>query len=147
MQFFLELPVYEIDNEREITLNYKVFISLNYLMLLELSLLQWFFDFLISVHGSNLSLASCSSSVYSSVRWMKLLNIPKYCKNFLKILCLLLTKLLSSSYLIRYSIEVNGKNTIIMFTRRLYWSHYLNITVLVLVYNWKKGMNAWSEKI
>lgn len=77
MQFFLELPMYEIDNEREITLNYKVFISLNYLMLLELSLLQWFFDFLISVHGSNLSLASCSSSVYSSVRWMKLLNKEK----------------------------------------------------------------------
>lgn len=77
MQFFLELPMYEIDNEREITLNYKLFISLNYLMLLELSLLQWFFDFLISVHGSNLSLASCSSSVYSSVRWMKLLNKEK----------------------------------------------------------------------
>lgn len=32
--------MYEIDNEREITLDYKVFISLNYLMLLELSLLQ-----------------------------------------------------------------------------------------------------------
>lgn len=64
----------------------------------------------------------------------------------MKILCLLLTKLLSSSYLIRYSIEVNGKNTMIMFKRRLYWSHYLNITVLVLVYNGKKGMNAWSEK-
>lgn len=77
MQFFLELPMYEIDNEREITLKYKVFISLNYLMLLELSLLQWFFDFLISVHGSNLSLASCSSSVYSSVRWMKMLNKEK----------------------------------------------------------------------
>lgn len=40
MQFFLELPMYEIDNDREITLNYKVFISLSYLMLLELSLLQ-----------------------------------------------------------------------------------------------------------
>lgn len=151
MQFFLELPIYKFINGREITLNLKVFIS--YLMHLELSLLQWYFDILISVHGSNLSLASCSSSVYSSVRWMKCWTkkskIPKYCKKFLKILCLLLTKLLSSNYLIRYSIEVNGKNTIpvIMFTRRLYWSHYLNITVLVLVYNGKKGMNAWSEKV
>lgn len=52
--------------------------------------------------------------------------------------CLLLTKLLSLSYLSIYSNEVNVNNTIIMLTRKLYLSQCLNIMVLV-INNEKRG--------